>query len=69
MWAREKLACIDCVTDALTKKRIRFFAEMGCRPSDHGLDYVPYTVKATKDGVNAIYQRKVMRAKLHRGKS
>ena len=36
---KEKLACIDCVTDALTK-RIEFFAEMGCRASDHGLDYV-----------------------------
>ena len=31
---KEKLACIDCVTDALTK-RIEFFAEMGCRASDH----------------------------------
>ena len=38
---KEKLACIDCVTDALTK-RIEFFAEMGCRASDHGLDYIPF---------------------------
>ena len=52
---KEKLACIDCVTDALTK-RIEFFAEMGCRASDHGLDYVPYR-EATKDEVNAIYQK------------
>ncbi len=37
---KEKLACIDCVTDALTK-RIEFFAEMGCRASDHGLDLHP----------------------------
>ena len=52
---KEKLACIDCVTDALTK-RIEFFAEMGCRASDHGLDYVPYR-EATKEEVNAIYQK------------
>ena len=44
---KEKLACIDCVTDALTK-RIEFFAEMGCRASDHGLDYIPYR-EATKE--------------------
>ena len=37
---KEKLECINCVTDALTQ-RIEFFAEMGCRASDHGLDYVP----------------------------
>ena len=52
---KEKLACIDCVTDALTK-RIEFFAEMGCRASDHGLDYIPYA-PATKEEVNAIYQK------------
>ena len=52
---KEKLACIDCVTDALTK-RIEFFAEMGCRASDHGLDYIPYR-EASKDEVNAIYQK------------
>ena len=52
---KEKLACINCVTDALTK-RIEFFAEMGCRASDHGLDYVPYR-EATKEEVNAIYQK------------
>ena len=52
---KEKLACIDCVTDALTQ-RINFFAEMGCRASDHGLDYVPYR-EAAKEEVNAIYQK------------
>ncbi len=52
---KEKLACINCVTDALTQ-RIEFFAEMGCRASDHGLDYVPYR-EATKEEVNAIYQK------------
>ena len=29
------------MTDSLTK-RIEFFVEMGCRASDHGLDYIPY---------------------------
>ena len=29
------------VREALTK-RLEFFAEMGCRASDHGLDYIPY---------------------------
>ena len=29
---------------------------MGCRASDHGLDYVPYR-EATKEEVNAIYQK------------
>ncbi len=52
---KEKLACIDCVTGALTD-RIEFFAEMGCRASDHGLDYIPYR-EATKEEVNAIYQK------------
>ena len=52
---KEKLACINCVTSALTD-RIEFFAEMGCRASDHGLDYIPYR-EATKDEVNAIYQK------------
>ena len=52
---KEKLACINCVTSALTD-RIEFFAEMGCRASDHGLDYIPYR-EATKEEVNAIYQK------------
>lgn len=52
---KEKLACINCVTSALTD-RIEFFAEMGCRASDHGLDYIPYR-EATTEEVNAIYQK------------
>ena len=43
------------VMDALTQ-RIEFFVEMGCRATDHGLDYVPYR-EATKEEVNAIYQK------------
>ena len=52
---KDKLACINCVTSALTD-RIEFFAEMGCRASDHGLDYIPYR-EATTEEVNAIYQK------------
>ena len=52
---KEKLACIDCVTDALTK-RIEFFAEMGCRASDHGLDYVPY-VETNAEKATAAFKK------------
>ena len=36
-----KFACADCVVSALDE-RLQFFVEMGCRASDHGLDYIPY---------------------------
>lgn len=36
-----KFACADCVISALDE-RLQFFVAMGCRASDHGLDYVPY---------------------------
>ena len=52
---KEKLECIHCVTDALTQ-RLEFFVSLGCRASDHGLDYVPYRA-ATTEEVNAIYQK------------
>ncbi len=35
------LTTTAAVREALTK-RLEFFAEMGCRASDHGLDYIPY---------------------------
>ena len=52
---KEKLACIHCVMDALTE-RLEFFVKMGCRASDHGLDYVPYR-EATLEEVDAIYKK------------
>ena len=36
-----KFACANCVVNALDE-RLQFFVEMGCRASDHGLDYIPY---------------------------
>ena len=59
---KEKLACIDCVTDALSK-RIEFFAEMGCRASDHGLDYVPY-VETNAETATAAFKTAIAGATL-----
>ena len=36
-----KFACANCVVSAL-EERLKFFVEMGCRASDHGLDYIPF---------------------------
>jgi glucuronate isomerase len=52
---KEKLWNIDEVKDALIA-RLEFFARMGCRASDHGLDYIPFRPASDKE-VNEIYQR------------
>ena len=49
---------ITDVFDALTE-RLEYFASLGCRASDHGLDYIPFR-PSSESHVNAIYQ-KVMR--------
>ena len=54
---KETLASADEVKAALVE-RLEFFAAMGCRASDHGLDYIPFR-PAAEDEVNAIF-RKVM---------
>lgn len=36
-----EIKCARCVCDALTE-RLEYFASLGCRASDHGLDYIPY---------------------------
>ena len=46
------------VMDALVE-RLEFFAQMGCRASDHGLDYVPFR-PADPEAVDAVF-RKAMR--------
>lgn len=46
--------------DALTK-RMEFFDEMGCRASDHGLDYAMY-VPASEEEIEAILKRNGRRA-------
>ena len=52
---KEKLASADEVKAALIE-RLEFFAKMGCRASDHGLDYIPFR-PASEEEVNAIYER------------
>ena len=54
---KTELKSADEVKAALIE-RLEFFAEMGCRASDHGLDYIPFR-PAGDDEVNAIF-RKVM---------
>lgn len=38
--------------------RINFFAEMGCRASDHAFSYVPYN-RASEDELNEIFKKRV----------
>ena len=52
---KEKLETADDVIAALIE-RLEFFAEMGCRASDHGLDYIPFR-KGTAEEVNAVYAK------------
>ncbi len=41
---------------AALKSRVEFFHEVGCRVSDHALDYVPYA-EATEEEVSAIFAK------------
>lgn len=41
---------------AVLENRIRFFHSVGCRVSDHALDYVPY-LEATKEEVSVIFSK------------
>ena len=50
---KETLTSAQEVIDALIQ-RLEFFAEMGCRASDHGLDYIPFR-KGTEEEVNAAF--------------
>ena len=52
---KEKLSTVGEVCDALIE-RLEFFAKMGCRASDHGLDYIPYR-PASAEQVNAVYAK------------
>ena len=52
---KETLASADEVKAALIE-RLEFFAQMGCRASDHGLDYIPFR-PAGDEEVNAIFAR------------
>jgi glucuronate isomerase len=44
-------------------KRIDFFNQMGCKASDHGLDYIPY-IKLDEHDVNAIFIKALSGEKL-----
>ena len=50
-----KFACANCVVNAL-EERLQFFVEMGCRASDHGLDYVPY-VETNAEKATAAFKK------------
>lgn len=50
---KEELKSADEVKAALTE-RLLFFKEMGCKASDHGLDYVMFRIGTEKE-VNAAY--------------
>ena len=52
---KNTLEKVTDVFDALTE-RLEYFAELGCRASDHGLDYIPFR-PASESEVNAIYQK------------
>lgn len=58
---KETLETVADVKAALTE-RLEYFASLGCRASDHGLDYIPYR-PAAEEEVNAVYQR-VMSGKM-----
>ena len=38
------------------EERLQFFVEMGCRASDHGLDYVPY-VETNAEKATAAFKK------------
>ncbi len=52
---RERLDTVEEVCAALTE-RLEFFRKMGCRASDHGLDYIPFR-PCSPEEANAAYQK------------
>ena len=52
---KEKLATMQDVLDALID-RLEFFHAHGCKASDHGLDYIPFT-PYTLEQADAVYQK------------
>lgn len=50
---KKSLDTIEDVCDALVE-RIEFFAKMGCRASDHGLDYIPYRPCTNAEATKAL---------------
>ncbi|HIT34643.1 MAG TPA: glucuronate isomerase [Candidatus Faecousia intestinigallinarum] len=52
---KERLETVEEVCAALVE-RLEFFHSLGCRASDHGLDYVPYRA-GTPAEINAAYRK------------
>jgi len=52
---RDSLDSVEEVCAALTE-RLEFFKKLGCRASDHGLDYVPFR-PCTMERADAAYQK------------
>ena len=52
---KDKLGTVQEVLDALTL-RLEYFKVMGCRASDHGLDYIPFRPAAAEE-VERAYQK------------
>ena len=52
---KKELATAQEVIDALIE-RLEFFAKLGCRASDHGLDYIPFR-PAPMEEVEAVYKK------------
>ena len=50
---KDKLNSVEDVCAALTQ-RLEFFAKLGCRASDHGLDYVPFRPSSPKKADEAF---------------
>lgn len=48
-----EIKCARCVCEALTK-RLEYFASLGCRASDHGLDYIPFHEHTMKEASEAF---------------
>ncbi len=53
--AEKTIQCLDDLFDAL-ENRIQFFNKMGCRASDHGLDFVPFQ-QGTKSEAESVFKR------------
>ena len=56
------LNSVEEVCDALVQ-RLEFFHSLGCKASDHGLDYVPYR-ECTMEQANAAYRKALQGEKL-----
>ena len=51
----ENLDSVQEICVAL-RQRLEFFVSLGCRASDHGLDYIPFR-PCTQEQANAVYQK------------